>query len=75
MPASAMTLKRPRSVLLPLSIATGLSLLGDTTVYTVLPTHTIEAGISLAVVGILLSAAGRFYRMRVTFPAPSASDW
>ena len=41
-------------VLLPLGMATALSLMGDATMYTVLPTHTEEAGIALTLVGILL---------------------
>ena len=43
-------------VLLPVSIGTGLSLIGDSALYTVLPTHTADAGVALAGVGILLSA-------------------
>lgn len=58
----------PSSVLLPLSLATGLSLLGDTTLYTVLPTHTVEAGITLGMVGILLSA-NRWIRLPLNGPA------
>ena len=41
-------------VLLPLGLGTALSLMGDATLYTVLPTHTAEAGISLASVGLML---------------------
>ncbi len=58
----------PRTVLLPVSIATGLSLLGDTTLYTVLPTHTTEAGVTLAMVGLLLSA-NRWIRLPLNGPA------
>ena len=43
-------------VLFPLGLATAFSLMGDSTMYAVLPTHTLEAGISLSVVGILLGA-------------------
>lgn len=39
-----------------------MSLLGDTALYTVLPTHTAEAGVLLVSVGILLSA-NRFVRL------------
>lgn len=45
----------PSRVLLPLGLSTALSLMGDTTLYTVLPTHTVEAGIALASVGVILS--------------------
>ncbi len=37
-------------------LGTALSLLGDTSMYTVLPTHTAEAAITLAAVGVMLSA-------------------
>jgi MFS family permease len=61
-----------RSVLFPLGLGTALSLMGDATLYTVLPTQTAAAGISLASVGLLLginravrlvfnSLAGRAY--------------
>jgi MFS family permease len=60
----------PRRVLLPISIGTGLSLLGDTTLYTVLPTRTEEAGILLASVGVLLSA-NRWVRL----PLNGAAGW
>lgn len=43
-----------RSVLFPLGLGTALSLMGDATLYTVLPTHTADAGVTLASVGILL---------------------
>ncbi|MBL7062650.1 MAG: hypothetical protein ISS49_00395, partial [Anaerolineae bacterium] len=44
----------PAKVLLPLGLGTALSLMGDATLYTVLPTHTVEAGIALGSVGIIL---------------------
>ncbi len=44
----------PARFLLPLGIGTALSLMGDATLYVVLPTHTEQAGIVLASVGILL---------------------
>ncbi len=43
-------------IILPVGLGTALSLLGDSTLYTVLPTHTIEAGISMGAVGALLGA-------------------
>jgi MFS family permease len=43
-------------ILLPVGIGTCLSLVGDASLYAVLPTHTDAAGVSVAVVGILLSA-------------------
>ena len=46
----------PGQVLLPLGLGTALSLMGDATMYTVLPTHTAAAGIALSSVGILLGA-------------------
>ena len=39
---------------MPLGLGTALSLMGDATLYTVLPTHTAEAGIPLSSVGIML---------------------
>ncbi len=58
----------PQRVLLPISIGTGLSLLGDSSLYTVLPTHLAEAGVALASVGILLSA-NRWVRLPLNGPA------
>jgi MFS family permease len=48
----------PRRVLVPLGIGTGLSLLGDATLYVVLPNPAIAAqmGVTLGMVGILLGA-------------------
>ncbi len=46
----------PWQVLLAVGIGTCLSLIGDSALYTVLPTHTADAGVVLASVGILLSA-------------------
>ena len=42
--------------------------MGDATLYTVLPTHTTEAGITLAAVGIILSA-NRFIRLFLNGPS------
>ena len=54
--------------LLPIGLGTTLSLLGDTAIYTVLPTHTAEVGVSLVSVGILLSA-NRWIRLLLNGPA------
>jgi MFS family permease len=63
----------PWRVLVPVSVGTWLSLMGDATVYTVLPTHTGDAGITLASVGIILSA-NRFIRLILNSPAGLAYD-
>jgi MFS family permease len=63
----------PGKVLLPLGLGTALSLMGDATLYTVLPTHTAEAGITLAAVGIILSA-NRVIRLFLNGPAGFAYD-
>lgn len=63
----------PLRVLLPVGIGTCLSLLGDASLYAVLPTHTVEAGVSVASVGILLSA-NRFIRLVLNGPAGIAYD-
>ena len=52
----------PKRVIWAVSLGTGLSLLGDTALYTALPTHTEQAGVLLTAVGILLSA-NRFIRL------------
>ncbi len=44
-----------KRILFPPGISTALSMVGDSALYTVLPTHTLEAGISLGSVGIILS--------------------
>ena len=44
----------PSKILFALGFGTAFSLLGDATLYTVLPTHTVEAEITLAAVGIML---------------------
>ncbi len=48
----------PSAVMIPLGIGTALSLLGDNTLYTVLPRpeFSAEAGVSIAMVGLLLGA-------------------
>jgi MFS family permease len=45
----------PGRILLPPGISTALSMVGDNALYTVLPTHTLEAGISMGSVGVILS--------------------
>lgn len=62
-----------RRVLLPVSIATGLSLLGDSAMYTVLPTHYAEIGVALGTIGILLSA-NRFVRLLLNAPIGLLTD-
>jgi MFS family permease len=59
--------------LLPIGLGTTLSLLGDTAIYTVLPTHAAEAGVTLASVGILLSA-NRWIRLLLNGPAGMVYD-
>jgi MFS family permease len=54
-------------VLWAVGLGTGLSLLGDSAMYTVLPTHTVDAGILLASVGVMLSA-NRFIRLLLNGP-------
>jgi MFS family permease len=49
------------------SLATGLSLLGDTSLYTVLAIHTEEVGVALGSVGLLLSV-NRFVRLALNGP-------
>lgn len=55
-------------VLMPVGLGTALSLMGDATLYAVLPTHTEAAGVTLASVGILLSA-NRWIRLALNGPA------
>jgi predicted MFS family arabinose efflux permease len=63
----------PRKVLFPLGLGTALSLMGDGTLYTVLPTHTTEAGIALSSVGIILGV-NRAVRLFLNGPAGLAYD-
>lgn len=44
----------PARVLWPLGLSTALSLIGDATMYTVLPTYAERVGIALGSVGIML---------------------
>ena len=57
-----------RRILLTIGLGTGLSLMGDAALYAVLPTNVTAAGVSLASVGILLSA-NRFIRLALNGPA------
>jgi MFS family permease len=54
----------PKHALIPLGIGIGLSLFGDSTLYTVLPDpiYAAQAGVSMAMVGVLLGA-NRFTRL------------
>jgi len=54
-------------LLLPVGVGTCLSLVGDASLYAVLPTHTDAAGVSVAAVGILLSA-NRIIRLLLNGP-------
>jgi DHA1 family multidrug resistance protein-like MFS transporter len=63
----------PGKVLFPLALGTAVSQIGNATLYTVLPTHTAEAGITLGVVGILLSA-NRAIRLLLNGPMGLAYD-
>lgn len=68
-----MTKIPPAKVLFPLGLGTALSLMGDATLYTVLPTHTAEAGIALGGVGIILGV-NRVVRVFLNGPAGLAYD-
>ena len=63
----------PKRVLVPVSLATGLSLLGDTALYTVLPTNAAVAGVAIASVGVLLSV-NRFIRLFLNTPIGLLAD-
>ncbi len=52
----------------PLGLATALSLTGDATLYSVLPTHPADAGIALGSVGLILSI-NRIIRLGTNGPA------
>ncbi|MGD8245730.1 MAG: MFS transporter, partial [Anaerolineae bacterium] len=60
--------RSPWRILVPLGLGTCLSLFGDASLYAVLPTNTDAAGVSVATVGILLSA-NRFVRLVLNGPA------
>lgn len=63
----------PWFVLIIVGLGTGLSLLGDSSMYTVLPTHTADAAITLTAVGVMLSA-NRWIRLFTNGPAGWLSD-
>jgi len=63
----------PARVLFPLGLGTALSLMGDATLYTVLPTHPADAGITLSSVGIILGV-NRAVRLFLNGPAGLAYD-
>ena len=63
----------PAQVLFPLGLGTALSLMGDSTLYTVLPTHMAEAGIALGSVGLILGV-NRAVRLFLNGPAGLAYD-
>ena len=67
------TRPHPARVLFPLGLGTALSLMGDATLYTVLPTHTADAGITLAAVGVMLGV-NRAVRLFLNGPAGLAYD-
>ncbi len=52
----------------PLGLATALSLMGDSTLYAVLPTHPADAGIALGSIGLVLSV-NRIVRLASNGPA------
>ena len=56
------TTSSPWRVVLPVGFGTALSLIGDSTLYTVLPTQAPNIGLALAAVGVLLSV-NRFVRL------------
>ncbi|MEM7111006.1 MAG: MFS transporter [Chloroflexota bacterium] len=60
-------------VFVPICFGTAVSLLGDTSIYTVLPTNTANAGIVVASLGIMLSA-NRWIRLFSNSPAGWLSD-
>ncbi len=63
----------PARVLFPLGLGTALSLMGDATLYTVLPTHTAQAGIALGGVGVILGI-NRAVRVFLNGPAGLVYD-
>ncbi|GAI92424.1 unnamed protein product, partial [marine sediment metagenome] len=65
-----MTNRTPNRVLVPLGVGLALSLLGDQTLYTVLPNPEIgaQAGVTLGMVGVLLGI-NRLTRVVFNIPA------
>ena len=68
----AAAVQRP-TALWSVSIATGLSLLGDSALYTLLPTRFDDAGVTLASIGILLSV-NRIIRIFLNGPIGLLAD-
>lgn len=66
--SSSQVAPRAAWAVFPIGFATALSLMGDATMYAVLPTHWADAGIALAQVGIILSV-NRFIRLLTNGPA------
>ena len=63
----------PARVLFQLGLGTALSLMGDSTLYTVLPTHAADAGIALGSVGLVLGV-NRAVRVLLNGPMGLAYD-
>lgn len=63
----------PWRILLPLSTAAALSLLGDAALYSVLPSHTTAAGITLGSVGLILGS-NRLVRIFLNSPVGALYD-
>lgn len=63
----------PSRVLVPLGLGTALSLMGDATLYAVLPTNASQAGVALANVGIVLGI-NRAVRLLLNGPVGLAYD-
>ncbi|MBC7249390.1 MAG: MFS transporter [Anaerolineae bacterium] len=66
-------MRGPWRVLLPLTAAAALSLLGDSALYTILPSHTAAAGIALGSVGVILGA-NRLVRIFLNSPVGALYD-
>jgi DHA1 family multidrug resistance protein-like MFS transporter len=66
-------MRGPWRVLLPLSAAAALSLLGDAALYSVLPSHTAAAGIALSSVGLILGV-NRLVRIFINSPVGALYD-
>lgn len=66
-------MRGPWRVLLPLSTAAALSLLGDAALYSVLPSHTTAAGIALGSVGLILGS-NRLVRIFINSPVGALYD-
>jgi hypothetical protein len=73
MVSSFMAKSNHQRALLVVSLATGMSLFGDTAMYIVLPSQYELIGLSLASVGILLSI-NRFIRVLLNGPVGVLTD-